>query len=164
MKADVHALKRPARETKTFVLKQGDWQAVFTLRRLGVMSSASYTNRANDMYAKYVTGSGPMDKHGDLKKDSPAYVKPRPLPAVDGQPVDLDFNTCLAACAIERQQVGDPDEFYTFEEICVMADTDELAEQLAEMYRWIQPELSEDEDDGQGNPPSTSTAALSITA
>lgn len=163
MKADVHALKRPAKETKTFVLTQGDWRAVFTLRRLGVMSSASYTHKANEMFAKYVTGSGPVDKHGNIKKDSPAYVKPRPLPAVDGQPVELDFNTCLAACAIERQQVGDdPEDFYTFEEICVMADTDELAVELAEMYRWIQPDM-DDEDDGQGNPPSTSTEVLSIT-
>lgn len=145
-KADVYGLRRPQKPIKEFTLRQEDWTAVLLLKRQGLMASTAHVERANEMYRKYVTGSGPM-KDGVLDTKAASYVPPRPLPAIDGQPVEITYNTCQVAAAIELAQVAEEDERYTFEEICGMATVDEMAVILLEAYEWVLPQ----EDDGLGN-------------
>lgn len=160
MKADVLTLKRPSRPVKPFVFTDPynpGFAAHMTLKRFGMLEATAIEERAAEMYAKHVTGSGPLGDDGMPDPSSALYVGPEALPAIDGEPVVLRRGSCSVIAAVELAQTQE--EAYTFAEIACMCACDAVAVQMQEAFAWVLPELAKKKE-GADSPPDVSSPSL----
>jgi len=144
MKYDSYSLKRAQRPTKVFEFRDPlnpSFTPDIELRRFGLMSAAAIDERAQEMYRKHVTGSGPTDSEGNLNTEAPSYVPPRLVGFVDGEPVSMTYATCRAVAAVELAQTQPDDtQRYTFQEIALWCASDHLGMQILMAANWVAPE------------------------
>lgn len=113
--------------------------ASVTLQRYGVIGSSGYTEEADRMYQKYVTGIGPTDEFGHVDPEAKSFVAPVPLPLVGGEPVSLTYGACKVVCAVRGAQVQE--DSYDFVELAMMCVNDEMAGQMSEAASWVVPQV-----------------------
>lgn len=166
MKADVFSLRAPERPVREFTLTDPanpGVNVVLRLKKYGVMGLTAFESRAQEMFAKYVTGSGPLDKDGNVDTKSTAYQPPKVLPAIDGQAIELSYATCRLLASIEKAQVTDEDESYGFHELAALTVSDGFALGLMECAGWVMPDEPRPLEVTDGDPPVVSTPSPSLT-
>ena len=149
--ADPYTLKRKPRPERQFALYCPFNERGFpvTLRRLTNMELVGALERGAECEAKYLTGYG--------ERGTDSYVEPRPLPAVDGEPIRITAGTCRLLAIVEMAQTQE--ERYSFEELAAMSTSDAIAQELMEAGDWVQPEGR-----AEGNPQGSSGTESSTTA
>lgn len=133
--------------------------ASVTLQRYGVIGSSGFSEAADRMYQKYVTGIGPTDEFGIVDTESKGFVPPTPLPLVGGEPVVLTYGACKVICAVQLAQVQE--DSYDFVELAMMCVNDDMAGQLSEAASWVTPQAEKEPDPNTSGglvPPSSTTA------
>lgn len=148
---DPYTLKRKPRAERDFPFfcPFNDRGFPVRLRRLTNMELVGALEKGAEYETKYITG------FGERGRDD--YQEPRPLPAVDGEPVRITSGTCRMLAIVEMAQTQE--ERYSFEELAAMSTSDAIAEEMMEAADWVQPEGR-----AEGNPQGSSGTESSTTA
>jgi hypothetical protein len=152
MKLDPSSIKRPPAPRREFKVKAGDQESVIVVKKLGGTAVLAAFEDAARLVRKHITGEGDPDESG--------YIKPEPIPPVDGQTVHASEQAFRCASLIEYAQVAeDHDRYSSLELVILMALDDSFLEQAADIAGWIgeKPKDSEGNSPGLSIEPSTDT-------
>jgi hypothetical protein len=138
MRASPFALTNPTRRKTPSTVQFSDPDipgAAFSieLRPLKGVDMMAIEDLVAGYVTRYITGSGPVDDQGHLKKGDPNYTEPEPLPAIDGEPVVITETTARVASVIEFAQV-EGDKVGFVELLGWLYLSDAISAQVVECY------------------------------
>ena len=143
---------RPTLLNPTFKSSDGSLEFTMSLRKLSTMEILSATEFAQKKEERYV---------GKGEEGSPDYKVPEFLPPIDGQPVLVSSQACLAAAILWRAQTCEDADRYTWEEIVSFMVDDAILEKMSEIVNDLKEVQATP--DPLDKPDSTSSEPVSIT-